>query len=418
MPTEARHIRTLLDDLSPPRHRTTRELDQEARIVTAATAAFARFGRSHITLANFAAGLRLSPATIRRHFPDLHTLLAEILRRHLLAIATAIGDANPDPLAPHAGRQAAYIAATRNGFGAPIAPHILLLRDRHTLPEDLAEPIDQLRLQIGDLLAGPRADLALAILDEPTCPEPEALTLLATLSPTPHLTVTPIPPATTQSQPAAPTAQPAAAPPASRHRPSRTPASRLPPAASHAARQACAPTPAPIPDPGLSRQTARTARRQACAATLTPIADSRLSPQIRPAPRRQACAPTPTPVSDARPSRQTTPATHRQACFATPTGIADSRLTRQTASAARRQACAATPTTVPDSRLSPQIRPAPRRQACAPTPTPVSDARPSRQTAPAARRQACAATPTRHRPPNLPTPALPIRARAGPAPPG
>ena len=221
MPTEARHIRTLLDDLSPPRHRTTRELDQEARIVTAATAAFARFGRSHITLANFAAGLRLSPATIRRHFPDLHTLLAEILRRHLFAIATAIGDANPNPLAPHAGRQAAYIAATRNGFGAPTAPYILLLRDRHTLPEDLAEPIEQLRLQIGALLAGPRADLALAILDEPTCPEPEALTLLATLSPTPNVT--------SPSQPA--TVEPAADPatPANhltpRQRPSRTPAS-------------------------------------------------------------------------------------------------------------------------------------------------------------------------------------------------
>ena len=315
MPTEARHIRTLLDDLSPPRHRTTRELDQEARIVAAATAAFARFGRSHITLANFAAGLRLSPATIRRHFPDLHTLLAEILRRHLLAIATAIGDANPNPLAPHAARQAAYIAATRNGFGAPTAPHILLLRDRHTLPEDLAEPIDQLRLQIGDLLAGPRADLALAILDEPTCPEPEALTLLATLSPTPHLTATPIPPAN-QSHPAAPAAQHAAVPPASRHRPSRTPASRLPPLAPHAARQAC---------------------------TLTPIPDPRLT-------------------------RQTTPAT--------------------------------------------------RRQACSAKPTPISNAKPTRQTAPAARRQACAPTPTRHRPPNLPTPALPIQARAGPAPPG
>ena len=392
MPTEARHIRTLLDDLSPPRHRTTRELDQEARIIAAATAAFARFGRSHITLANFAAGLRLSPATIRRLFPDLHTLLAEILRRHLLAIATAIGEANPNPLAPHAARQAAYIAATRNGFGAPTAPHILLLRDRHTLPEDLAEPIEQLRLQIGALLAGPRADLALAILDEPTCPEPEALTLLATLSPTSHLTVTPSPPAT-QSHPAATAAQPAAAPPASRHRPSRTPASRLPPAASLAARQACTPTPASIPDPRLSRQTARTARRQACAATPTPIAAPRLS-------------------------RQTTPATHRQACFATPTGIADSRLPRQTASAARRQARAATPTPIADSRLSPQIRPAPRRQACAPTPTPVPDARLSRQIAPTARRQACAPTPTRHRPPNLPVPASPIRARAGPAPPG
>ncbi len=418
MPTEARHIRILLDDLSPPRHRTTRELDQEARIITAATAAFARFGRSHITLANFAAGLRLSPATIRRHFPDLHTLLAEILRRHLLAIATAIGDANPNPLAPHAGRQAAYIAATRNGFGAPTAPHILLLRDRHTLPEDLAEPIDQLRLQIGDLLAGPRADLALAILDEPTCPEPEALTLLATLSPTPHLTATPIPPVATQSHPAAPAAQHAAAPPASRHRPSRPSTNRLPPLAPHAARQARAPSPAPIPDPRLSRQTARTARRQACAATPTPVANSRLSPQTAPAARRQAYAATPTLVPNSRLSRQTTPATRRQACAATPTLVPNLRLSRQIAPAARRQACTPTPTTVPDSRLSPQIPPAPGRQACAATPTPISDAKPSRQTAPTARRQACAATPTRHRPPNLPMPASPIQARAGPAPPG
>ena len=170
-----------MDDLPGARPRlSSRDLDREARIVTAATSTLARFGRANVTFNNFALGLRLAPATIRRHFPDLDTLLSVILYRHLAAIAAAMGDA-PAADDPQAARRAAYIAATRSAYNAPLDAHLLLVRERYSLPADLAEPVEQLREQIGFMLAGAHGDTALSLLDTPDLLLPQIETMLAAL---------------------------------------------------------------------------------------------------------------------------------------------------------------------------------------------------------------------------------------------
>ena len=170
-----------MDDLPGARPRfSSRELDREARIIAAATSTLARFGRANVTFNTFALGLRLSPATIRCHFPDLDTLLAEILYRHLAAIAAAMGEAPAgDDL--QAARRAAYVSATRSGFNAPLDAHLLLVRERYSLPADLAEPVEHLREQIGFMLAGAHGDTALSLLDTPDLLLPQIETMLAAL---------------------------------------------------------------------------------------------------------------------------------------------------------------------------------------------------------------------------------------------
>ncbi len=181
MPTAARTIRTHIDDLPGARPRlSSRDLDREARIVAAATSILARFGRANITFNDFAVGMRMAPATIRRHFADLDTLLADILYRHLAAIAAALGDA-PAGDDPQAARRAAYVAATRSAFNAPLNAHLLLVRERYSLPADLAEPLEQLREQIGFMLAGAHGDTALSLLDTPDLLLPQIETMLAAL---------------------------------------------------------------------------------------------------------------------------------------------------------------------------------------------------------------------------------------------
>jgi AcrR family transcriptional regulator len=146
----------------------------------------ATYGRAAIGLTAFALGMRMAPATIRRAFPDMDYLLAEILRRHLRAIVAALAEIPRD--APHRdqARRAAYLAVTRT-HGAPTEAHLLLIRDRHLLPPDEAAPLEALRASIGDILAGPHAIAALALLDTPELTPTQIETALAALTnpPTP-----------------------------------------------------------------------------------------------------------------------------------------------------------------------------------------------------------------------------------------
>ena len=66
-----------------------------------------------------------------------------------------------------AKRRRAYLAATRTQSGALTDAHLLLLRDRHFLPQDELTHIEAYRHQIGILLAGDRAKFVLPILDNP-----------------------------------------------------------------------------------------------------------------------------------------------------------------------------------------------------------------------------------------------------------
>ena len=178
-----RLLRAHADDLPNARpHLSGRERDREDKIVAAAQALIARFGRTALTMGNFAIAVRMSPATIRRHFPDIDSILAEILFRHLLAISKAIGEAKSDPRAPHKARRAAYLAMTRTAFNAPTERHLLLLRERQSLPADLAATVDELRTGIGEMLAGDFGPTALALLDTPELQAPQIEAMLATLA--------------------------------------------------------------------------------------------------------------------------------------------------------------------------------------------------------------------------------------------
>ena len=183
MPIPARIIRRQCDDLPGQRPKTSwAEQDRRDRILDGAQSIMATYGRAAIRLTDFALGMRMAPATIRRAFPDMDYLLAEILYRHLRAIVAAMAKVAYDAPNRDQARRSAYLAATRTALGGPTDAHILLTRDRHLLPPDEAEPLDALRLSIGDMLAGPNAVAALALLDTPELTPAEIETALAALT--------------------------------------------------------------------------------------------------------------------------------------------------------------------------------------------------------------------------------------------
>jgi AcrR family transcriptional regulator len=184
MPTPARLLRAFADELPGMRPRfSARELAQQDRILAAAQSLFARFGRTNITMGNFALALRMSPATIRRYFCDLDCILAELLLRHLNAIAKAIGEIPHDAPGRRTAARRAYAEATRTPFGAPTEAHLLLVRDRHVLPPDLLETVEKLRDGLGDIVGGPDAITALTLLDISHLPVAQIEAMLAPLEP-------------------------------------------------------------------------------------------------------------------------------------------------------------------------------------------------------------------------------------------
>ncbi len=176
MQIPARILRAQCDEIPGQRPILSfKEQDRQTRIMDAAQAIMAHHGRGAISMNQFARAMRLSPATIHRHFPDMHYLLAQILHRHLAAIARALGEVPQNSPNRTRARRAAYLAATRV-LGAPTEAHLLLIRDRHLLPPDQREPLEDHRASIGLILAGDNAQAALSLLDNPelTAPEIEA----------------------------------------------------------------------------------------------------------------------------------------------------------------------------------------------------------------------------------------------------
>ena len=177
-----RIFRFEVDDLPGERdHRTTRDYACQDRILRAAQHLIARHGRISLTLTDLAVALRMSRATLRRHYCDLDSILSEILSRHLQAIATALGKVPFDAPDAPAARRAAYLAYTRTPFNAPTEAHLLLIRDRHALPPDLAGPIEDIRQSVGLILAGFDGTVALTLLDTMELQAPQIETILASL---------------------------------------------------------------------------------------------------------------------------------------------------------------------------------------------------------------------------------------------
>ncbi len=186
MPIPIRILRAHVQDL-PGERRTpsARELDREDRILNTARALMARYGRANLTFGALAAAIRLAPATIRRHFPDLDSILAALIYRHLNAISHAIGEAthgipfhHPQR---HALQRAAYVAFTRNAFSGTTPDHTLLIRERHTLPPDLLDHIEHLRELIGGSLGKATPETILSLLDNPFIQPPQIEAMLAAL---------------------------------------------------------------------------------------------------------------------------------------------------------------------------------------------------------------------------------------------
>jgi AcrR family transcriptional regulator len=187
MPTPARILQATVDGLPNHRRRfSEKQRERQEYILTAALAVFARHGRAGLSMGAFGLALGMSPAAIRRLFVDLDTILAELLVRHLFAILRALTDIPADTPNRNTALRAAYLAATRTAEGRLTEPHILLLRERHSLPPDLATDIEATRDSIGEILAGADGAAALALLDTPGLAPSRIETMLAALDPKPE----------------------------------------------------------------------------------------------------------------------------------------------------------------------------------------------------------------------------------------
>jgi AcrR family transcriptional regulator len=191
-------------DRNPP-PLSTKERERHDRILDVGRSILARRGRHAVNLAGLAAALRITASTLRRYFPDLDALLCEILRLHVRDIAREIGKIPHDAPDRNQQRRAAYLAFTRTALGGFTEAHLLLVRDRHTLPDDSLSAIEQTRIALGFNLAGGMAYEALSHLDNPFLTParieailalPEAAEIIPTVTAAPTRVATEIPPLT------------------------------------------------------------------------------------------------------------------------------------------------------------------------------------------------------------------------------
>ena len=169
MRTTNRALRDHIDSLpgNQPRFN-AREQDRQEQIVTAGRTLLAEFGAGSFTMNAFALALRMSPASIRRHFIDLDSLLVHILNRHLLTLSTVMGTLPRGANDKQAARRGAYLAHTRTALGGLTESHLLLVRDRHLLPQADFDRIEEIRANLGTLLAAEHVQTVLELLDMPT----------------------------------------------------------------------------------------------------------------------------------------------------------------------------------------------------------------------------------------------------------
>ena len=151
--------------INPNQTRTARDQQRRDQILDAALGLLTTYPRHTITIATLAMGMIISPATIRRHFLDIDSIIAEILQNHLRAIIKTIGEASADCDNFRQIRRKAYLAATRTAWGHFTDTHALLLREAQSLPEDLASAVGQMRCGIGYTLGGDRGHDILQMLD-------------------------------------------------------------------------------------------------------------------------------------------------------------------------------------------------------------------------------------------------------------
>jgi AcrR family transcriptional regulator len=146
---------------------TERQRVRQEAILDIAKHLIAEEGRANVTFAGLARALRLSVTTLIFHFVDLEALLGEIIRRHLRALSSELGKISADDPQRHEKRRAAYLAYTRTPMGGLTEAHLLLVRDRHTLPPDERDGIELIRYALGELLTDGCVEDAYLFLDAP-----------------------------------------------------------------------------------------------------------------------------------------------------------------------------------------------------------------------------------------------------------
>jgi AcrR family transcriptional regulator len=182
MKTPDRLLRADAEDLErDPPELTPRELEQYTRILTLSEGIMARKGVHTMTLSGLAHALKMGSATLRRHFSDLDVLLATLISRHLRNLVQAIGKVPHDAPERPQKMRAAYLAHTRTDRGTYTDAHLLLVRYRHLLPDDLLTPIECCRRDIGDRLAHGFSEDVLDLLDLRTLDAARIEATLATI---------------------------------------------------------------------------------------------------------------------------------------------------------------------------------------------------------------------------------------------
>jgi AcrR family transcriptional regulator len=216
-----RILRALADEIAPPPCRTRRQSDRHERVLSVAEGLMARFGCRGFTFRGLAIALRMATSTLRFHYVDLDAVCGDILRIHLRHIADAIGKVPYDAENRRQLQRVAYLAATRTAAGSLTDAHLILTRDRHFLPADELESIEDIRQGLSDILTGPGDPDILPVLDSPWIGPDQiagAITLLTQVTRHPASLPAPAPeppPATTtRPPPAEPRAEPPAEPPA------------------------------------------------------------------------------------------------------------------------------------------------------------------------------------------------------------
>ena len=208
MPITPRLLRARADELSREKFpQTARDQARHERILSVATRMIADYGRHIVTFASLAMALRMSPATLRRHFIDIDAIIGDIVQTHLMGLARALGEIDPSDPDRHRRRRALYVDNTRGYPGTMLPAHQILLRDRDTLPPDLRDAIDLTYVSIGEtmiLAAHATPGLArkfLGIIDNPWLDQDDVEAALASLTPRGPMAQLAAPLAITQTMP-------------------------------------------------------------------------------------------------------------------------------------------------------------------------------------------------------------------------
>ncbi len=165
MQATLRQVRNTAADLGhlvPPF--TQRERERYLEILKESPRLLLQHPRSTLTFSLVAGSVRCAPATLRRYFADLDDLIGAILHTSLLNIAEHFAKI---PRGPDRARECRklYFNLTRSPSGSLSPIQLLMARDRHSLPQDLHDPIDMMRHGLGVTMAGELAEDALSYFE-------------------------------------------------------------------------------------------------------------------------------------------------------------------------------------------------------------------------------------------------------------